>query len=67
MTQPTPQTIRRRLERAGYAHVAGWVPVEYARSMQALVEQHREDVATIVAEPARLKGWPKGKPRKPAD
>ena len=53
-------TKRRRLERAGYVHVSGWVPAAYAARVAQQVEMHREDVARLLAEPAK----PRGRPRK---
>jgi hypothetical protein len=50
---------KRRLERAGYVHLSGWVPAAYAARVLAQVELHADDVAKIVAEPALPRGRPK--------
>lgn len=54
-------TQARRLRAAGYAHVAGWVPLEYAAQVEATAAQHRAAVEKLAAS-AR----PRGRPRKPA-
>ena len=49
---------KRRLERAGYVHLSGWVPAAYAKRVLEQVEMHRDDVAKVLAEPARPRGRP---------
>ena len=49
---------RRRLERAGYAYVRGWVPTRYAAQVVAQVEMHRDDVERIASEPPKPRGRP---------
>jgi hypothetical protein len=51
---------KRRLERAGYVHLSGWVPAAYAAKVAQQVGMHAEDVARVLAEPAK----PRGRPRK---
>jgi hypothetical protein len=61
MTAPLLRdTKRRRLERAGYVHLSGWVPAAYAAKVTQQVGMHAEDVARVLAEPAK----PRGRPRK---
>jgi hypothetical protein len=50
---------KRRLERAGYVHLSGWVPAAYAAKVMQQVEMHRDDVERVVAEPAMPRGRPK--------
>jgi hypothetical protein len=54
-------TTKRRLERAGYAHVAGWLPDDEAAKVAEQIEQHREE-----AERAASVARPIGRPRKDA-
>lgn len=51
---------QRRLERAGYQHVAGWLPIEDARKVSRLIEDNRERAEDIAASPP----LPVGRPRK---
>jgi hypothetical protein len=53
---------QRRLERAGYIHVSGWLNARYAEKVFDQIEMHREDVAKIVAEPAKPRGRPETLP-----
>jgi hypothetical protein len=55
------QTQKRRLERAGYVYLAGWIPKKNPQGPKfaAQVEMHRDDVARVVAEPPRRRGRPK--------
>lgn len=53
------QTQKRRLERAGYVHVAGWVPAAYAAKVEQQIGMHAEDVAKALAKPPA----PRGRPR----
>jgi alpha-galactosidase len=55
------KTQKRRLERAGFVHVAGWVPAAYAARVQAQVDAHRDDVRRVTDAPVA----PRGRPRKP--
>jgi hypothetical protein len=56
----TRKTQKRRLERAGFVHVAGWVPAAYAARVQAQVDAYRVDVQAVLDEPV----LPRGRPRK---
>jgi hypothetical protein len=47
---------QRRLERAGYTHVSGWLNNKYAARVIDQIEMHREDVAKIADEPAKPRG-----------
>jgi hypothetical protein len=49
---------KRRLERAGFIHVSGWVPAAYAAKVAFQVEAYAEDVAKVLAEPAKPRGRP---------
>jgi hypothetical protein len=49
---------KRRLERAGFVHLSGWVPAAFAAKAAQQVEFYREDVAKVVAEPAKPRGRP---------
>lgn len=64
MTAPDSvrQSRKRRLERAGYVALTGWVPAAYAATVMAQVEMHREDVERVADEPV-----PRGRPRKDAE
>jgi hypothetical protein len=57
---PSPRTIRRRLERAGYTHVNGWVTREQAALVAEWIEAVSPAVKRIAAEPPA----PRGRPRK---
>lgn len=50
---------KRRLERAGYIALSGWVPAAYAAKVLQQVEFHRADVEAIIAEPPKPRGRPK--------
>jgi hypothetical protein len=52
------KTQKRRLERAGFIHVSGWVPAAYAAKVAFQVEAYAEDVAKVLAEPAKPRGRP---------
>jgi hypothetical protein len=52
---------KRRLERAGFIHVSGWVPENMARNMLVDIEMSRLEVEKVMAEPAK----PRGRPPKP--
>ncbi len=52
---------KRRLERAGFVALSGWVPAAYAARVLAQVETYREDVGRVLAEPPK----PRGRPPKP--
>lgn len=53
MTKPHPETIRRRLERAGYSCLKDlWVPAAFAARVRQQAEMH----------PARLQGLERGPP-----
>jgi hypothetical protein len=58
------KTAKRRLERAGFVHISGWVPAAYGARVAVQVDAHKPDVAVILAEEPKPRGWPKGKPRK---
>jgi hypothetical protein len=49
---------KRRLERAGFVHLSGWVPAAFAAKVAQQVEFYRDDVAKVVAEPAKARGRP---------
>jgi hypothetical protein len=49
---------KRRLERAGYVHLSGWVPTAYALRVAQQVDMHREDVAKVLALPPKPRGRP---------
>lgn len=53
---------KRRLERAGFVALSGWVPAAYAAKVQQQVEFYRADVDAILAEPPK----PRGRPKQPA-
>ena len=40
-------TLKRLLERAGFRHIAGWVPNARAVKMQAEIDKHAWQVAQI--------------------
>lgn len=50
---------KRRLERAGFVAVSGWVPAAYAAEVARVAEQHRAEVERIIAEPPKPRGRPK--------
>ncbi len=60
---------QRRLERAGYVHISGWVPndmllmyeqyVNFADEARAWIAHHREVVDRIANEPPKPSGRPK--------
>jgi hypothetical protein len=50
---------KRRLERAGFVHVAVWLPVAYAARVEAQADTYRADVQRVLDEPVR----PRGRPR----
>lgn len=50
---------KRRLERAGFVHVAGWVPAAYAAKVAYQIDAYAEDVAKVIAEPPKPRGRPK--------
>jgi exoribonuclease II len=56
----TRKTQKRRLERAGFVHVAEWLPAAYAARVVAQAETYRADVQAVLDEPVR----PRGRPRK---
>ena len=43
-------TLKRLLERAGFRHIAGWVPNARAVKMQAEIDKHAGQVAQIKAD-----------------
>jgi hypothetical protein len=49
---------KRRLERAGYRHVSGWVGAVYAAKVEYQIEAYREDVAKVLAVPPKSRGRP---------
>jgi hypothetical protein len=49
---------KRRLERAGFVHVSAWVPAAYAARVQQQADFYRDDVARVLAEPAKPRGRP---------
>ena len=53
------QTQKRRLERAGFVHVSGWVPATYAAKVQYQVEAYAEEVQKLASRPAQPRGRPK--------
>ncbi len=64
---------QRRLERAGYVYVAGWLRADgiifadpegyvFAQDVREAIEDQSYDVAAILAEPPK----PRGRPRKVA-
>jgi hypothetical protein len=55
------KTKARRLERAGFVALSGWVPAAYALKVEAQVEMYREDVERA----ARAEGQ-RGRPKKVA-
>jgi hypothetical protein len=57
---PDRKTQKRRLERAGYTHISGWVSTAYAVRVQAQIETYREDVQRVLDAPTA----PRGRPRK---
>lgn len=59
MTAPTPQTLRRRLERAGFVHVSAWLPTAYAAKVIQQAEFYSEDVQRVLDEPPKPRGRPK--------
>jgi hypothetical protein len=50
---------KRRLERAGFTHVSVWLPAAYAAKVEQQAAFYAEDVAKVLAEPARPRGRPK--------
>ncbi len=56
-------TKKRRLERAGYVALSGWVPKAYADRVLAQVEMHRDDIAKITGAPAKPRGRPRVEPQ----
>jgi hypothetical protein len=52
---------KRRLERAGYVHLSGWVPVENLATKRAQqhLDSYRPDADAIANEPPK----PRGRPR----
>lgn len=53
------RTQQRRLERAGYVALKGWVPAACGERVEKQVEMHREDVERILSEPPQPRGRPK--------
>jgi hypothetical protein len=51
---------KRRLERAGFVHVSGWVPVAYAAKVAYQIAAYSDDVEAVMNEPPK----PRGRPRK---
>jgi hypothetical protein len=49
---------KRRLERAGFIHVSGWVPQAYADKVEQQVAFYRDDVAKVLAEEPKPRGRP---------
>lgn len=58
----TPKTQQRRLERAGFRYVTGWIPASDAERIESEIAQHEPARERILAEPA----LPRGRPRKDA-
>ena len=54
------QSQKRRLERAGFVHVAAWLPTAYAAKVIQQAEFYSEDVQRVLHEPPK----PRGRPRK---
>lgn len=52
------QSNKRRLEKAGYRHVAGWVPERYAKGIEEVVKVHAKRVDELLAEPMAPRGRP---------
>lgn len=50
------KTLKRILERAGFRHIAGWVPNARALKMQAEIDKHAVQVAQIKADADAKKG-----------
>jgi hypothetical protein len=50
---------KRRLERAGFTHVSGWVPVAYASKVAQQIAFYAGDVEKVLNEPAKPRGRPK--------
>ena len=44
------KTLQRILERAGFRHIAGWVPNSRAVKLQAEIDKHAVQVAQIRAD-----------------
>jgi hypothetical protein len=57
------KTQKRRLERAGFVHVAVWLPAAYAARVQAQADTYRDEVQRVLDAPAA----PRGRPRNPDD
>lgn len=51
------QNRKRRLERAGFIYVAGWLRPEFGKRAQAQIDAYREEVERIANEDA-----PRGRP-----
>ena len=59
MTPTERQKRKRRLERAGFVYVAGWLKPEFAKRVLAQIEAYRDAAErTAAAEP------PRGRPKK---
>ena len=56
---PNRQTQKRRLERAGFVHVSGWVPAAYAAKVAYQIATYSDDVEKVLNEPAKPRGRPK--------
>lgn len=59
----------RRMRAAGFVRVrvgavSGWVPELYAALIRFQIGLREPEVAEILAQPSRPRGWQKGKPRK---
>lgn len=56
------KTIKKRLEKAGFVHLSGWVPVTHpaAARFEDLVEKHSPAVERIISAPgSAARGRPK--------
>lgn len=60
MTALSPDTMRRRLERAGYEPLPrGWLPAKLVARIQQQLDMHAEDVEQLLSQPAQPRGRPK--------
>lgn len=62
----------RRMRAAGYERVrvgamSGWVKKAFAAHVLAEIQHYAEHAKRILSQPAKPRGWQKGKPRKSLD